>query len=86
MVKTSRERIKEARRFFFKNNQKRNIIYKGDKRVLGNRLCSLCSERLTKVMSNGKGVCVLDHYVMDMEIYTVYFCKDSRICNRNTEG
>lgn len=83
--RTPRERLKDGRKFFFSNNKKRTVIYKGDKRVLGNRICSMCMGRLSKVMSNGKGVCTVDHYALDMGLYTVLMCKDSRICNKNLE-
>ena len=83
MEESQREELREKRRYFFNNHKKRTLIYKGDKRILGNRLCSLCGEQLSKTMSNGKGVCVRDHHVMDMHLYKAYFCRDSKICTKN---
>lgn len=82
----NRQEVKEARAYFLKNNVGRTEIRKGDKRVLGNRICSLCREPLSRTLPNGKGVSLRDHLDMDMAFYHMYMCKDSRICNSNTGG
>lgn len=80
----SDEETVRRRKYFFNNYKSRTFIRKGDERVKGNRLCSICTEPLSLVQRNGKGICTRDHYHFKVSsLFTVNMCKDYRVCKRN---
>lgn len=78
----SREEIKERRKYFLANANKKTVINKGDKRVHGSRVCALCGSSLSTVtLSDGRSIATKNHYHCDFsELFYVDLCKDIRSC------
>lgn len=79
--------IKKRRRYFLTKAKKITKIRKGDKRVLGSRLCSLCGSPLSTVLlSTGDSVATKHHYDCQFsELFYVHICMDIRSCYAEME-
>lgn len=80
----TKEEVKERRKYYLTNSEKKTKIYKGDKRVHGDRLCAICHTPLsTLILSTGKTVATKDHHSCYFSsMLTVNICMDSRVCQR----
>lgn len=80
----SKEEVRERRRYFLTKAESRTKIYRGDKRVQGNRLCAICHTRLsTTILATGKSEATRDHHRCYFSpLVEVSLCMDSRVCQK----
>jgi len=81
----SREEIKERRKYFLTQAEKKTKIQKGDRRVYGSRMCAICGTQLSRMISTtGGGIATKHHYhCYFSDIFFVNVCMDSRSCYSN---
>lgn len=78
----NKKEVKESRHYLLTQANKVTKIRKGDKRVHGSRVCSLCGRPLSKViLSTGKTQASVNHYHCHFnELLAVDICMDIRSC------
>lgn len=80
----SSEEVRERRAYFLNEAESKTKIYRGDKRVQGNRLCAVCHTKLsTTILATGKSEATRDHHRCYFSpLVSVSLCMDSRVCQR----
>lgn len=78
------EEVRERRKYFLTKAHTKTVIKKGDKRVLGERLCAICVTPLSvTALSTQQSMAVRDHYhCYFSELMQFDICKDSTNCQR----
>lgn len=76
--------VRERRNYFMTEATSRTKIYSGDKRVQGNRLCSVCHTQLsTTILATGRSEATRDHHRCYFSpLVTANLCMDSRVCQK----
>jgi len=81
----SKEDIKKRRGYFLNKAEKVTKIKKGDKRVHGSRICTICGASLSNVVTTTGGtIATKNHFHCHFsELFYVDICMDSRSCYSN---
>lgn len=83
----SEEEVREARGYFLRRAVKKTEINKGDRRVNGNRFCSVCGVQLSTIEpTKGKSIAIRNHINCKInDMFSVNICKSSTLCQRNNK-
>lgn len=80
----TQKEIRKRRAYFLNKAEVRSKIYRGDRRVQGNRLCAICHTKLsTIILATGKSEATRDHHRCYFSpLVSINLCIDSRVCQR----
>lgn len=78
------DEVRERRSYFLTNAESRTKIYRGDRRIQGNRLCSVCHTKLsTNILATGRSEATRDHHRCYFSpLFSANLCMDSRRCQK----
>lgn len=84
MEPLEQEEVRNRRHYFLTESKSRNKIYRGDKRVHGDRICAICHTSLsTMILATGETMATRDHHrCYFSSLVAVSICLDSRVCQK----